>query len=171
MLLSSNGMIRFSNYFYWYLVQRCFLFFFICRVTEIAKDRLEYYFTQKGYNMYLFPNLECSEYVLIQSLINLMQFEDDDLQFSSCKLLFAIVHAEKALFSKATSSYIYTSKSEKVNCRITELATFRDGDKILLKMLQGHLGSGEECIFMLFLSLLTSYFAAKGRKWRKQGTH
>ena len=100
-----------------------------------------------------------------------MQFEDDDLQFSSCKLLLAMFHAEKALFSKAKSSYIYTRKSGKVNGRMMELATFRDNDKVLLKMLQGHLGSGEECIFMLFLNFLTSYFTAKRRNGGKQRTH
>ena len=130
-------------------------------MTKIAKVRLRHYLTQEGYD--LFQNFNRYRHVVIESLINLIRFEDHDLQFSSCKLLFAIFHAEKALFSRARSSYIYTSKSGKVNRRMIELATFRDEDKILLKMLQGHLGSGEKCIFMLFLSLLTSCFNAKGK--------
>ena len=130
-------------------------------MTKRAKTRLREYLTQKGYE--LFQNLQHKGNVLIKSLIFLIQFGNDNLKFSSCQLLFAIFHAEKALFSKARSSYIYTSKSENVNCRMLELATFCDEDKILLKVLQGHLGSGEECIFMLFLSLLPSYFTAKGK--------
>ena len=129
------------------------LHLFASRLTGIARDRLRFYLTQDGYDS--FQKLECSENGIIQSLIDLMQFEDDDLQVSSCKLLFAIFDAEKALFSKAKSSYLYTSNSQGVFGRMVKLATLGDGDKVLLRMLQGHAESGEECICILFPVYLT----------------
>ena len=122
-----------------------FLFLFIWqRVAPLARERLRYYHTEEGYE--LFQKLGCSENGFIQSLIDLMQFEDDDLQVSSCKLLFAIFQAEKTLFSKAKSSYLYTTISEKTKSRMVQLARFSDEDQVFLMMLQGHAESGEECI-------------------------
>ena len=108
----------------------------------LARRRLRYYHTEEGYD--LFQNLECSENRFIQSLIELMQFENDDLQISSYKLLFAIFQAEKFLFVKAKSSYFYTFSSFSTHSWMIGLATFFDPDKILLRMLQGDAESGEE---------------------------
>ena len=95
----------------------------------------------------MFQNLAHGENGFIQSLIDLMQFEDDELRVSSCKLLFAIFCAEKTLFSKAKSSYIYTDNSYNIQHRMVNLAVFADADKLLLMMLQGHAESGEEYTF------------------------
>ena len=80
-----------------------------------------------------------------------MQFEDDDLRVSSCKLLFAIYHAEKTLFSKAKTSYIYTESSYDIHDRMVNLAVFADTDKLLLMMLQGNVESGEKHVPTSFL--------------------
>lgn len=111
----------------------------------------------------MFQNLDCSENGFIQSLIELLQFENDELQVSCYKLLFAIFHAEKNLFLKAKSSYIITSSSYDIYGWMIELATFFDDDKILLRMLQGDAESGEESVYSFSFSFLTRYFTAQGR--------
>ena len=144
-----------------------FLLFFVWqRVAPLARERLRYYLTEEGYD--LFQKLGYSENRFIQSLIDLMQFEDDNLRVSSCKLLFAIFHAEKTLFSKGKSSYIYTENSYNTQHRMVNLAVFADNNKLLLMMLQGHAESGEECICMLLFIFLTRYYTSQERTCAKQ---
>ena len=157
-------MIRFSIWLLLTFTLTVFLLLpFICkRVAPSARDRLNYCFTEEGYN--LFHKLPHCENGLIQSLIDLMKFEYDELQVSSCKLLFAIFSAEKTLFSKAKSSYIYTENSHNIQDRMVNLAVFADADKLLLMMLQGHAESGKECIHMPFFSFSNQilFFSCRG---------
>lgn len=105
-----------------------------------ARQRLVYYFTEEGYKFFQDLN---TDNCLIQSLISLMQFEDDNLRFISCKLLFAIFHAEKALFAGAESSYLFTAASYYTHSMMVNLATFARPEMVLLRMLQGYAESGE----------------------------
>ena len=93
-------------------------------MAPLARQRLRYYLTEEGYD--LFQKLGHGENGFVQSLIDLMQFEDDNLRVSSCKLLFAIFHAERTLFSKARTSYIFTESSYPIQYRMVNLAVFAD---------------------------------------------
>ena len=106
----------------------------------MAKERFRSYFSEKTYE--LFHVNKATENTFIQSLLDLLQLENDCLTFSVFRLLFDIFSAEQTVFSNAQSSYIYSEFSRKTCKRMLDLTTFVDSEKILSRMLHGCVQGG-----------------------------
>lgn len=104
-------------------------------LAKASKQRFSSYLSEGPYE--LFRVEKPSENSFINSLLDLLECEDDCLTVSVFKLLFAIFHAEEAVFSSAQSTYIYSDFSVKVSDWMLKLSEFSDYEKILLRMLQG----------------------------------
>ena len=74
---------------------------------------------------------------LIKILIDLLDYEDDDLRLSSTLLLYDIYQEENIIFCDAKISYIVTTPSKEVFNDMLKKGSFSDDNNLLLCMLQG----------------------------------
>ena len=102
---------------------------------EIARDRLRHLFSKNAYNCFDMNKSEGQQ--LIKILIDLLNYEDDDLRLSSTLLLYDIYQEENIIFCDAQISYIVTPPSKEVFDEMVDMVSFSDDKKLLLRMLQG----------------------------------
>ena len=102
---------------------------------EIARDRLHHLFSKNAYNCFDMNKSEGQQ--LIKILIDLLNYEDDDLRLSSTLLLYDMYQEENIIFCDAKISYIVTPPSKEVYDEMVDMVSFSDDNKLLLRMLQG----------------------------------
>ena len=102
---------------------------------EIARDRLHYLFSENAYKCFDINKTEGQQ--LINILIDLLNYEDDDLRLSSTLLLYDIYQEENIIFRDAQISYIVTLPSKEVFDEMVYKTSFSDDKELLLRMLQG----------------------------------
>ena len=110
----------------------------------MAKERFRSYFIEETYEKTyeLFQVDKATENKFIQSLLDLLELENDCLTFSVFRLLFDIFSAEQTVFSNAQASYIYSDFSHKTCKRMRDITVFVDSEKILSRMLHGCVEGG-----------------------------
>ena len=101
---------------------------------EIARDHLRHLFSENAYKCFDMNKSEGQQ--LIKILIDLLNYEDDDLRLSSTLLLYDIYQVENIIFRDAQISYIVTPPSKQVFDEMVDKRSFFD-NKLLLHMLQG----------------------------------
>ena len=77
---------------------------------------------------------------LVQILVQLLQFHNDELRMTSARLLFDMHKRESILFSNAADSYISTEPSFPTFADLLTLGSLSDQDKLFVKMHTGQLG-------------------------------
>ena len=102
---------------------------------EIARERLRHLFSENAYKCFDMNKSEGQE--LIKSLIDLLNYEDDELRLSSTLLLYDIYQEENIIFHDAQISYLVTPPSKQVFDEMVDKGSFSDYNKLLLRMLQG----------------------------------
>ena len=102
---------------------------------EIARDRLRHLFSENAYKCFDMNKNEGQQ--LIKILIDLLNYEDDDLRLSSTLLLYDIYQEENIIFRDAQISYIVTPPSVQAFAQMVNKGSFSDEKKLLLRMLQG----------------------------------
>ena len=107
----------------------------ICRIVNIARDCLCHLFSENAYKCFNINESEGKQ--LTEILIDLLNYEDDDLTLSSTLLLYDIYQVENIIFRNAQISYIVTLSSKQVFDEMVDKGSFSDDSKLLLRMLQG----------------------------------
>ena len=122
---------------------------------EIARDRLRHLFSENAYKCFDMNKTEGQQ--LINILIDLLNYEDDDLRLSSILLLYDIYQEENIIFRDAKISYIVTLPSKQVFDEMVYKGSFSDDKKLLLRMLQGTAITGLILITSRFKIVLCFY--------------
>ena len=115
---------------------------------EITRDRLHYLFSENAYKYFDMNKTEGQQ--LINILVDLLNYEDNDLRLSSILLLYDIYQEENIIFRDAKISYIVTLPSKQVFDEMVYKGSFSDDNMLLLRMSQGTAITG--------LILITSRF-------------
>lgn len=95
-------------------------------------------------DMFSYSCLSTDKNEIEDILIDLFNYEDDDLRLSSITLLFDMYQKKTKLFFHASVSCIVTQQSEDINSFMHTHASFFDESKILMKLLQGTTTPGHE---------------------------
>ena len=107
---------------------------------EIARARLRHLFSENAYKCFDMNKSEGQQ--LIKILIDLLNYEDDELRLSSTLLLYDIYQEENIIFRDAQISYLVTPPSAQAFAEMVDKGSFSDDDKLLLRMLQGTATTG-----------------------------
>ena len=102
---------------------------------EITRDRLHYLFSENAHKCFDINKTEGQQ--LINILVDLLNYEDNDLRLSSTLLLYDIYQEENIIFRDAKISYIVTLPSKQVFDEMVYKGSFSDDKKLLLRMSQG----------------------------------
>ena len=81
---------------------------------------------------------------LVKILVELLQYQNDELRMTSAQLLFDMHKRESILFSDALESYLVTDQSITDYYDMVLLGSMRDSEKLLVKMHRGKLGADRE---------------------------